>query len=92
MQLLPFHGSKTWVKKKENPLFDVTLGSYNGTEVCKLVELYLLSKMAPLIGTSHQANVLKMDSIRKDVISLFKCEGLSITIDTNLIRKDFSDV
>ena len=33
-----------------------------------------------------------MDTIRKDIIALFKSEGLSITIDTNLIETDFLDV
>ena len=88
-----------WVKKEGNPLFDVTMGSYNGAEVCELVGLYLSGKLAPLIGTKyvglyrddglaviHQANGPKMDRIRKDIIALFKSKGLSITIDTNLIE------
>ena len=95
---LLFHDSNAWVKKEGNPLFDVTMGSYDGAEVCGLVELYLLDKLAPLIGTKniglyrddglaviHQANGLKMDRIRKNIIALFKSEGLSITIYTNLI-------
>ena len=40
----------------------------------------------------HQANGPKMDRIRKDVIALYKSEGLSITIDTNLIETDFLHV
>ena len=76
-----------------------------GAEVCELLELYLLGKLAPLIGTKnvglyrddglaviHQTNGPKMDRIRKDIIALFKSEGLSITIDTNLIESDFLDV
>ena len=78
--------------------------SYDGAEVCELVWLYLLSKLVPLIGTEnvelyrddslaviHQANGTKIDRIRKD-IALFKSEGLSITIDTNLIETEFLDV
>ena len=30
---LLFHDGNTWVKKEGNPLFDVTMGSYNGAEV-----------------------------------------------------------
>ena len=76
-----------------------------GAEVCELLEVYLLGKLAPLIGTKnvglyrddglaviHQTNGPKMDRIRKDIIALFKSEGLSITIDTNLIESDFLDV
>ena len=100
-----FHDGKEWVKKEGNPLFDVTMGSYDGAEVCELVRLYLLGKLAPLIVTKnvglyrddglaviHQANGPNMDRIRKDIIALFKSEGLSITIHTNLIETDFLDV
>ena len=44
------------------------------------------------LAVIHQANILKMDRIRKDIIALFKSEGLSITIDTNMIETDFLDV
>ena len=80
------------------------MGSYKGAEVCELVGLYLLSKLTPLIGIKFvglyrddgfavidKANRPKIDKIRKDIIVLFKSEGLSITIDTNLIETDFLD-
>ena len=64
------------LKKEGNPLFDVSVGSYNGAEVCELVRFYLLGKLTPLIGTKnvglyrddglaviHQANGPKMDRI-----------------------------
>ena len=102
---LLFHDGNAWVKKEGNPLFDVTIGSYDGAEVCELVGIYLLGKLAPLIGSKnvgfhrhnglaviHQANGPKIDRIRKDIIALFKSEGLSITIDTNLIETDILDV
>ena len=100
-----FHDGNARVKKEGNPLFDVTIGSYDGAEVCELVGIYLLGKLAPLIGSKnvgfyrhnglaviHQANGPKIDRIRKDIIALFKSEGLSITIDTNLIETDILDV
>ena len=75
------------------------------SEVCELVGLYLLRKLAPLIGTKnsgfyrddglaviHQPSGPKMDKISKDIIALFKSEERSITIDTNLIETDFLDV
>ena len=40
----------------------------------------------------RKANGSKVGRLRKDIISLFKDEGLSITIDTNLIETDFLDV
>ena len=103
-KFLLFHDGNAWVKKEGNRLFDVIMGSLDGPEVCELVGFYLLSKLAPLIGTKnvrlyrddglaviHQANKPEMDRTRKDIIALFESEGLSITIDTNLIVKDFLD-
>ena len=42
---LLFTSEGTWVKKDGN-LFDVTMGSYDGAEVCELVGLYLIDQMA----------------------------------------------
>ena len=81
------------------------MGSFDSAEVCELVGLYLLNKIKPLLDSNnvglyrddglaivHKANGPKVDRLRKDIISLFKDEGLSITIDTNLIETDFLDV
>ena len=37
------------MKKGENALFDVTMGSHDGAEVCELVEIYLLEKLSNII-------------------------------------------
>ena len=84
---------------------DVTMRSYDGAEICELVELYLLNRLSTVIDKSsvglyrndglaaiNNASGPKLDRIRKDVIVLFKEEGLSITIKTNLIETDFLDV
>ena len=81
------------------------MGSFDGAEVCELVGLYLLNKIKSLLGSKNvglykddglaiiqKANGPKVDRLRKAIISLFKDEGLSITIDTNLIETDFLDV
>ena len=60
------------------PLFDVNMGNYDGAEICELVGLYLLSKLAPLVGTKNielyrddaltviqQVNGTKLDRVRK---------------------------
>ena len=44
------------------------------------------------IAIVHKGNGPKVDRLRKYIISLFKDEGLSITIDTNLIETVFLDV
>ena len=101
---LLFGKEGTWVKRGENPLFDVTLGSFDGTEICKIVGIYLLEKLSPLLGkenfrlcrddglaTVNSCSGPVLDKMRKDIISVFKNEGLSITIETNLIKTDFLD-
>lgn len=52
-QSLPFHGHKAWAKEEEKNVFDVTMGSYDGEEVCNLVRIYFLSKRTLLIGTKN---------------------------------------
>ena len=103
---LLFKNNDEWVKKNgENQLFDVTMGSYDGAEVCELVGLFLLSKLQPLLGVnrvglyrddglsyvrSESGRIL--DKMRKDIFKLFKDEGLTITVEHNLIVTDFLDV
>ena len=45
-----------------------------------------------MLAILHKANGSKVEWLRKDIISLFKDEGLSITINTNFIETDFVDV
>ena len=44
------------------------------------------------LAAINNANGPKLVRIRKDIITLFKEEGLSITIETNLIETGFLDV
>ena len=81
------------------------MGNFDWTEVCELVGLYLLNKIKSLLGSSNvglyrddglaiinKANGPKVDRLRKEIISLCKYEGLSITLDTNFIKTDFLDI
>ena len=102
---LLFDDSDALVKKDRNPLFDVSMGSFNSTEVCELVGFYLLNKVKALLGSRnaclfrddglailHKGNGLKVGRLRKDIINLFKERRLAIKIDTSLIETDFSDL
>ena len=42
LKLLLFDEKDTWMKKQSS-LFDVTMGAYDGAEVCELVGTYMLS-------------------------------------------------
>ena len=94
-----------WTKKNNNNLFDVTMGSYDGAEVCELVGLLLLNELSHILGKDNvglyrddglavldRASGPQMDRMRKDIIALFQRHGLSITIDVNLNIVDFLDV
>ena len=102
---LLFNKDGTWIKEVENPSFDVTMSSFDGGEVCELVGLYLLEKLSPLLGIKtvalyrddglaavNTSSGPVLDRMRKNIISLFKEEGLSITIEINLVETDFLDV
>ena len=81
------------------------MGSFDGAEICELVGLFLLDKPSKLIRrenvglyidhdraaiNSSSGHVL--DKMRKNIISFYKNEGLSTTIGTNPLEKDFLDV
>ena len=38
-----FSKNKPWEKTINEPLFDIAMGSYDGAEICELVDLYILS-------------------------------------------------
>ena len=91
------------VKKDRNPLFDVSMGSFNSAEVHELVWLYISNKVKALLGSSNvclyrddglailqKGNGPKVGRL-KDIISLFNDGRLAIKIDTSLIDTDFSD-
>lgn len=97
-----FQASNAWVKREGTLFLKVSMEIYDGEEVCELVVLNLLSKPSPRIGIKnvkpyqndglkviHQTNGSTMDRIWKEVVPLFKSEGLSITIDPELMECDF---
>ena len=43
---LLYNNYEPWKKKNADGCFDVTMGSYDGAEVCELVGIYLLSLLA----------------------------------------------
>ena len=81
------------------------MGSFDGAEICELVILYLLDKLSKLLEKDNVGlyrddglAVIKstsdpiLDKMRKNIIALFKEEGLTIKIDTSLIETNFLDV
>ena len=74
-----FDGTHVWIKKKGG-LFDVTMGAYDGAEVCELVGTFLLYTLA--------------QKYPKENMGLYRDDGLSEFKDTSgpkneRIKKDF---
>ena len=102
---LLFDKDTPWKKKDSNELFDVTMGSYDGAEICELVGLYTLSILTKRYGKEKiglyrddglavfkDISGSRTDSIRKEITSIFKELGLNITIDSNLKITNFLDI
>ena len=81
------------------------MGGFDGAEICELVGLYLLDKLLSLIRRKNvglyrddgldainSSSGPVLEKMTKNIIALFKNEGLSITIETNLFETDFLDV
>ena len=101
---LLFRKEEVWVKK-DNSSFDVTMGSYDGAEVCELVGLFILDRIKREcpglelglyrddgLGTTRNLSGPQTERLRKKLFSIFKSCGLKITVDCNLTQVDFLDV
>ena len=99
-----YNNGEPWVKK-EGGSFDVTMGAYDGAEVCELIGIYMLY----LIGKKYDSKniglyrddglaVLKnvsgpaSEKIKKYLQYLFKQKGLQIIIECNLKVVNYLDV
>ena len=93
-----------WVTK-ENANFDVTMGSYDGAELCESTGLYILSVLSSEFGKEkiglyrddglscfQNMTGPQAERVKKKICEVFQCCGLKITIETNLQIKDFPDV
>ena len=93
---LLYNEEEPWTKKQSNN-FDVTMGSYDGAEVCELIGIFMLS----LIGNKYNPDdiglyrddglaVIKNTSgpqsekIKKTFLKMFKNKGLDIIINCNM--------
>ena len=101
---LLFSDNDHWVKNDDNN-FDVTMGSFDGAEICELVGIFILEEIkntlnAPNIGlyrddglaVFENLNGHSNDQFRKKLIQTFKNHNLKITILCNLKKVDFLDL
>ena len=84
-KLLLFSNGKTWRKRTNGSLFDVTMGSFDGAEVCELVGLFVLAQLPKKyqngsvglylddgLGVLQDLFVSQADGARKEITALFK--------------------
>ena len=98
-----FNNSEPWIKKT-NPNFDVTMGAFDGAEVCELVGLFILHKLEHIIPKHYlgiyrddglavvQGSGPELERLRKAVFTIFKNLQLKVTLETNIKRTDFLDI
>ena len=86
-KFLLFSGTDVWIKKDGDKDFDVTMGSYDGAEICEIVGLYILHKLGEKYGKERiglyrddglacfeNTSGPEVERIRKAFIKLFKNE------------------
>jgi hypothetical protein len=66
---LLFNNKTPWVKRNNQSLFDVTMGSYDGAEICELVGLFILNELSKSLG--------------KDRVGLYRDDGLVLLRGTS---------
>ena len=100
-----FNNGEPWIKKGDEEDFDVSMGCLDGAEVCELTGTYLLHQLIDIIpkedlglyrddglGTVNNLSGPEKERIKKQIVRIFKINGLNITIKTNLKTADFLDV
>ena len=101
------HNETAWTKKNHSNMFDVTMGSFDGAEVCELIGLFLLDNLSEKYGKNNVYVGLYRDDglvllkntsgpqserTRKHLTREFKRQGLNISINANLKICNFLDV
>ena len=92
-------------RKKEESLFDITMGGYHGAEVCELVGLYMLDSLNKVIPDGRVGlyrddglaavevkNGRQGENIRKELFRCAKTIGLEITVDPAVKITEFLDI
>ena len=99
-----FNDQQTWIKK-DSGLFDVTMGAYDGAEVCELVGNYLLYKLLKLyekndtwlyrydgLAVFKNKSGPESEKFKKSIQAIFWENELKISIQLNLKVVDYLDV
>ena len=101
---LLFNKQQIWIKK-ESGLFDVTMGAYDGAEVCELVGIFILYQLSRIynkndiglyrddcLAVFRNTNGPPAEKIKKHFQSIFRKNNLSIIVKCNLNTVGYLDV
>ena len=101
---LLFNKNDSWVKKGDK-LFDVTMGAYDGAEVCELVGCFILSSIPAMykkenIGLYRDDGLAvfkntsgpQSEKIKKEFQKLFKKNDLEIVVECNMKVVNYLDI
>ena len=100
---LLFNKNESWVKKGDT-LFDVTMGAYDGAEVCELVGCFILASLPKKFrrediglyrddGLAIFKNISgpQSEKIKKEFHKLFKTNDLEIVVECNMKVVNYLD-
>jgi hypothetical protein len=92
-------------KDGSNSLFDVTMGSFDGAEICELVGFFILNHLGKRFGKENiglyrddglaiikSKSARLLDKTRKELHKIFEQFDLKITAEVNLNFVNFLDV
>ena len=98
------YNNKIWIKKDNNTLFDVPMGSFFGAELCDIIGLYALNHLKSLykdnevglyrddgLAIIERTNNQTLENTKKKTIKLFNEIGFKITIDIGATTCNFLD-
>ena len=54
-QSLLFYGNEAWKKKDADTTFDITVGSYDGAELCELIGIYIQTLLTNLLSKDNMS-------------------------------------
>jgi hypothetical protein len=99
-----FNDGISWIKK-ESELFDVTMGAYDGAEVCELVGIFILYQISQFYNKNDfvlyrddglaifkNKSGQQMERIKKHFVKIFKNNNLSISINCNIKIVNYLDL
>jgi len=101
-KMLLYQSGQPWTKKC-GPLFDITIGSYDGAECCTLVGIFLLYKINQKFGNTFSLyrddglgvtndTAKNIDKIKKSICKIFQQHNLKFTIEANKKVVNYLDI